>query len=356
MEKSYKILAYLFGGLALLSIFGSISNGGIGPGVLFFVLVLIVLCAFFYKKSHKLQKKNKDVEVKDVKSPYVLYLRSFSADVVTSDTPYFITGERNEEECLVKILEQIAPVYAIGDPKDEKMPMGATRVYVDDDHWKSTVKELAYKAEAVVLRLGKTNSFWWEVEMVLKDIPLRKLLFAVPEAKSFNEVSMLYKLLIDKGVDIGNQKINVKDVKMGSLSSFLYFDENEKPYTASVESPKVRMTKAYEEVLQKALVGFFKTYSATRKYNKVDSEELKERLAKQASEQIKQQKEEKLAFTDVVQKKAKHMKNNVSDMTNRVKNSDAYNNTKDAIRKTGSRIGNKIAEFGNKMKNKFDNQ
>lgn len=198
----------------------------------------------------------------DVKPPFVLYLRSFCADKITSESAYYLTSIVSEEESLVKVLEQIAPVYAIGDPQDKKMPMGATRIYVDDEHWKSTVKSMALQAEAVVLRLGKTNSFWWEVEMALEDIPLHKLLFAVPVAESFNEVSVLYKTLMDKHIDIGNQSIAVNKVKMGSLSSFLYFDINGKPHSTIVESPRIKIAKTYEEVLQKSLNGFFSIFTS----------------------------------------------------------------------------------------------
>lgn len=223
-------------------------------------LPLIYFSALIAKLRHKHKSKEKNVQLSDVKPPFVLYLRSFCADKITGEAAYYLTSVYNEEESLVRVLEQIAPVYAIGDPKDEKMPMGATRIYVSDEHWKSTVKSLANKAEAVVLRLGKTDSFWWEVELALKDIPLHKLLFAVPVAETFSEVSTLYKILMDHQIDISDQRIGVNPVKMGSLSSFLYFDTKGKPHSSIVESPKLKIANTYEEILQKSLAGFFEAF------------------------------------------------------------------------------------------------
>ena len=263
MERLYKILTYVFGGLAIFIVYGGITRGSLNPIILLFVFIFLILpCAFFNKKSHQLQRKEKTINSIDVRPPFVLYLRSFLADETTGKTANFLTGENNEEESLVNVLGQIAPVYAIGDPKDEKMPLGARRIYVEDEHWKSTVRDLAQKAEAVVLRLGKTNSFWWEVEMALEEVPLNKLLFAIPVAESFSDVSALYKILMDKKIDIGDQNIGVNKVKMGSLSSFLYFDDNGKPHTSTVESPRVKLAKTYEEVLKKSLSDFIATFSS----------------------------------------------------------------------------------------------
>lgn len=91
----------------------------------------------------------------------------------------------SEEEVLVSVLSDIAPVYAIGDPKDKKMPLGTSRIYIDDEHWKSTVIDMMNRAVVVVLRLGKTDSFWWKVETAVKNISLDKVMFVVPESKIY---------------------------------------------------------------------------------------------------------------------------------------------------------------------------
>lgn len=379
MERFYKILAFVFGGLAMLLLYGGITQGNLNPILLLCIFLFLILpCAFFNKKYHQLQRKEKNTNLIDVRPPFVLYLRSFLADVKTGATANFLTGEMNEEESLVKVLGQIAPVYAIGDPKDEKMPFGALRVYVDDEHWKSTVRDLAHKAEVVVLRLGKTDSFWWEVEMALEEVPLHKLLFAIPVAESFSEVSTLYKILLSKNIDIGDQNIGVNKVKIGSLSSFLYFDADGQPHTNTVESPRVKIARTYEEVLQKSLAGFFSIFSSTignlnlsastldfksenittdDDNNRLssdgdtnnDDKELIARLAHQAREQIKEQQINNPDLTDKLIKKALEMKDGISMAKEKLSESDAYNKAKDGLIDASKSVADKASEIKHKI-------
>ena len=379
MERFYKILAYVFGGLGTYFLFAGMSQGRLDPILLLFIFVFFILpCAFFTKKSHQLQRKDKTINFTDVRPPFVLYLRSFLDDKTTGKTAYFLTDENNEEESLVSVLGQIAPVYAIGDPKDEKMPMGASRIYVDDEHWKNTVRDLAQKAEAVVLRLGKTDSFWWEVEMALDEVPLHKLLFAIPVAESFSEVSTLYKIFLNKNIDISDQNIGVKKVKMGSLSSFLYFDADGKPHTNTIESPRVKIAKTYEEVLQKSLADFFTVFSSNNSnlnlsastldfksenittddaYNRLssdgdtnnDDKELIARLAQQAREQIKEQQINNPDLTDKLIKKALEMKDGISMAKEKLSESDAYNKAKDGLIDASKSVADKASEIKHKI-------
>lgn len=383
MERFYNILAYSFGGIAIFLSLACIAQLKMPLSALLIIFLCTVLYAFFKKKSRRLGGREKDINVSDVRQPFVLYLRSFLADETTRESAYFLTSEINEEESLVTVMEQIAPVYAIGDPKDQKMPLGARRIYVNDEHWKSTVRDLAHKAEVVVLRLGKTNSFWWEVEMALEEVPLNKLLFAIPVAESFSEVSALYKILMDKKIDIGDQNIGVNKVKMGSLSSFLYFDDNGKPHTSTVESPRVKLAKTYEEVLQKSLSDFIATFASTTRIGTnttaitstprpetesntqndagndamppvmgtplSDDKELAERLSRQAREQIKEQKASDPYLTDRLIQKAVEMKEGISTATEKIAESDAYNMAKEGLKDASKAAVDKAHEIKQKI-------
>ena len=232
----------------------------VGPIIVF--IISISLFAYFQSLYHRLNKRKKGIYDKDqIKEPFVLYLRSFVDDKVTRKPISVLTDSRSEEEILVDVMSDIAPVYAIGDPKDAKMPNGAARVYVDDDHWKSTVADMAKRATVVVLRLGKTDSFWWEVDMAANNIPLDKVLFVVPVSKTFNNVATLYKVLLEHNIDIHAQDISIDKKKRGSISSFLYFDKDGTPHTETVQTP--RFTKffiSYDNLLRKSLGGFRKKY------------------------------------------------------------------------------------------------
>lgn len=158
---------------------------------------------------------------------------------------------------MVAVLTDIAPVYAIGNPEDKKMPLGASRIYVDDEHWKSTVMEMLQKASVVVLRLGKTDSFWWEVEMAVKSISVEKILFVVPESKTFGNVATLYKILLENGIDISRLDIHIEKKLRGSISSVLYFDKEENAQTAEIKIARfTRLLISYENVLRNTLAGF----------------------------------------------------------------------------------------------------
>ena len=108
-------------------------------GSILLIIVCIILSSFFSYLYRRLNKKKKDTFDKDsISAPFVLYLRSFVDDKTTKKRISIFNDVRTEEEVLVSVLSDIAPVYAIGDPKDKKMPLGASRIYVDDEHWKST--------------------------------------------------------------------------------------------------------------------------------------------------------------------------------------------------------------------------
>ena len=213
------------------------------------IIINIVLFSSCHSLYHRSKKRKKDTFNKDaIKGPFVLYLRSFLDDKTTHKRVSFINDIRSEEEVLVEVMSDIAPVYAIGDPKDKKMPWGASRIYVDDEHWKSTVVDMMHKAEVVVLRLGKTESLWWEVETVIKNVPLGKIMFVVPEINAFNNVAMLYKILLEYKVDISNLSISVEKKSRGSISSFLYFDQEGKLVSTEVKIPHfTRLVLSYEK-------------------------------------------------------------------------------------------------------------
>ena len=227
-------------------------------GSIILILVCILLSSYFYSLYRRLSKRKKDTFDKDsIKAPFVLYLRSFVDDKTTKKRISVVNDVRSEEEVLVGVLSDIAPVYAIGDPRDKKMPLGASRIYVDDEHWKSTVIDMMNRAVVVVLRLGKTDSFWWEVETAIKNISLEKVMFVVPESKTFNNVAMLYKTLLEHNVDIKDLNVNIEKKNQGSISSFIYFDKNGQAVTNEVKTPRfTRLVLSYENILRDTLSGF----------------------------------------------------------------------------------------------------
>jgi len=139
-----------------------------------------------------------DVLAHDTRPP-VIYLRSFKDDGRNVKTfkdsfplwrvlhPMKLWGSvlnvfdtRTEEEVLAEVLHQIGPVVGIGRPGEKLPQLGAARVYVDDDHWQQTVHGFLSQAGLVVLRLGKTPGFFWEVEQSTSKINPTRLVVLVP--------------------------------------------------------------------------------------------------------------------------------------------------------------------------------
>ncbi len=139
-----------------------------------------------------------DVLAHDTRPP-VIYLRSFKDDGKNVRTfknsfplwrvlhPMKLWGSvlnafdtRTEEEVLAEVLHQIGPVVGIGRPGEKLPQLGAARVYVDDDHWQETVHSFLSRAGLVVLRLGKTPGFFWEVEQSTVKMNPTRLIVLVP--------------------------------------------------------------------------------------------------------------------------------------------------------------------------------
>jgi len=118
----------------------------------------------------------------------VLYLRSFLDDHAASkllsgiQTPWaVIFGEvETEEEMLAKILSDFGPLICIGKPGEEYPELGASRMYVSQEEWHEKVNGLIAQASMVVLRLGQTEGFWWELEHSIQQLNPRALLVFVP--------------------------------------------------------------------------------------------------------------------------------------------------------------------------------
>ncbi|MEJ2455842.1 MAG: hypothetical protein P8103_17030 [Candidatus Thiodiazotropha sp.] len=123
----------------------------------------------------------------DTRAP-VLYLRTFSDDAKLADAPELARINplvvSTREENLVEALQGIGPVIAVGRPGESLPPLGAERIYIDDNAWQQKVIDLMQNAGLVVLMLGKGGGLWWEIEQALRRLPPQRLLF-YGEAKAF---------------------------------------------------------------------------------------------------------------------------------------------------------------------------
>ena len=244
-----------------------------GQNIMLPILIIIftIITMWLQSINHRLGRKKKSTLKKEnIQGPFILYLRSFVDDANTRKSTSTLSDITSEEEALVEALSDIAPVYAIGDPKDDKSPLGASRLYVSDEEWKNTVEYLAQRAQVVVLRLGSTDSFWWEVRMALNKIDKQKILFVIPESDSLDSILVLSKYLHEQNVDMSKVKTSVSKKQFGSISSFIYF--NEKGEACSSNFVAYRFTSlllSYANMLRSSLTDFRKRFGLVTEAPKV---------------------------------------------------------------------------------------
>jgi hypothetical protein len=160
-----------------------------GAPVMFLAIGLV-------RRSRRYTESASRVLARDPRAP-VLYLRSFDADERAAKVdigesaklavmwPFAITqfirelrGD-TEEEYWTTALTKIGPPVAIGTPG--KRPFrGAARIYVSDDRWQETVRELAAEAALVVILGGVTQGLQGEVTYVTHSLPRSKVIFLLP--------------------------------------------------------------------------------------------------------------------------------------------------------------------------------
>jgi hypothetical protein len=120
----------------------------------------------------------------------VLYLRSFTRDAGMFESPAdafrLVTGFggglnfQTHEQGLQKAVADVGPVVAVGHPRERLPPRGAARLYIDRD-WQTVVARLVADSSLVILRIGQTEGFWWEVRHVLATCNPSKILLYLPK-------------------------------------------------------------------------------------------------------------------------------------------------------------------------------
>lgn len=234
---------------------GGLAGSWIAP------ILCIFLARLCFWLARKLSRRRRDVtfsEQQAIVSPFILYLRSFYADTVTSKSAErLLKPEQTEEQMLVSILDDIAPVVAIGRPHDTYLPKGADRLYLSDEIWQERVTELVGNAEFVALRLGDTNGFWWEVSLCLERLPPDKLLFIIPALKDTEPLLELERKMLAHGIHANLSQLKVKKRGKSSIVGFLTVgDGSNAVFTSIKRRPLLDVFIPAEDALREALSDF----------------------------------------------------------------------------------------------------
>jgi len=198
-----------------------------GPAVILPILILLFTLSLLHFRKINRQRRRGERKPVDENAPAILYLRPFGDDKLTAkEINVFLRPGVSEEEALVSVLDDIAPVLCVGRPSDIYLPDGAARITIPSDTWKEKVAELVQKAELVVLRLGKTDGVLWELQYCLENLDPRKLVLILPNFDSASDLVNVRDILKRQGIDCISSLGGTGRKNKGSIQGFLYFDEH----------------------------------------------------------------------------------------------------------------------------------
>ena len=137
---------------------------------------------------------------KDKRRP-VLLLRSFEDDeLIFADEgmlEHLYRSDRTFEEALTDQLWRFGPVVAIGRPGEALPLSGAVREYLDHDKWQHRVEKLVAEASTILMILGPTPGFGWELQTVERLGAIGKVVLVIPPL-SYGEIEKRWNLLMSE--------------------------------------------------------------------------------------------------------------------------------------------------------------
>lgn len=201
---------------------GIVANVIIAPTL----ILLCILSYFLFAKLNRFKHRRMKQNVNE-NAPSILYLRSFEDDKTTAkQVDTLLKPGISEEETLVAVLDDIAPVLCVGRPNETYLPDGPVCIIIEDAQWHQRVAELAQKAELVVLRLGTTEGILWELQYCLENLDPQKIVLILPKFKSVSDLNNLLSILNQHGLDIQGLLSMKSGRQKGSIWGILYFNAN----------------------------------------------------------------------------------------------------------------------------------
>ena len=134
-------------------------------------LIAGTLLAFWFWRwgSQHLQPLAEEVMANDPRPP-ILYLRSFTNEAQVFD----------EERGFADMFAPTGPLVAIGQPGERLPPLGAARLYLEDENWHERVLELLEQSRLVLIYGGETPGLGWELRQVRARLHPSRLTIMVP--------------------------------------------------------------------------------------------------------------------------------------------------------------------------------
>ena len=156
---------------------------------------LCILYFVFFKKGERIMGNisTYDIDSFDYRNiRYSLFLRGFENDsYLTQDKLEYDKHESYDsfsEYWFFKFLKKRykQPVVSVGMTKELDSPLGTTRIYLDDNYWKSGVISLMQYAERIFILVNNRESCIWEIAQS-KNM-LKKTIFIVDSQAKYDHV------------------------------------------------------------------------------------------------------------------------------------------------------------------------
>lgn len=222
-KYTYELLGGIMGYIAILPLF----------------ILLTVLSFLLFRKVNRWRQRGRKRSA-DENAPAILYLRSFEDDRITAkEVNAILRPGVSEEEALVSVLDDIAPVLSVGRPNEKYLPDGAACIVITDAEWHEKVAALARKAKLVVLRPGSTEGVLWELKYCLENLDWKKLLLVLPKDRTPSDLREIKSILTQYGIDADSLFARKKKKTKGSILNFLYFDDMGQPVCVPLQMSRI---------------------------------------------------------------------------------------------------------------------
>jgi hypothetical protein len=137
----------------------------------YFVRPLLLKSVNAARLQHKYSSATAEAVLAKDNRGIVLLLRSFQDDDISAFGGLIrsavFESDLTFEELITYQLWGFEPVVAVGRPGEPIPPAGAAREYVSNDVWQKVVGTLTESASLVVMILGSTPGFGWELRSLL---------------------------------------------------------------------------------------------------------------------------------------------------------------------------------------------
>lgn len=190
------------------------------------ILTLILLFVTLRRVGKRFRLVSKKMLLTDTRTP-ILYLRSFYEEF-EPDAVYY--DKAKTDETLAQVLKTTGPLVAVGKPGDKLQPLGAIRVYFNDEVWREKVEALMAMSKLVIIQAGCTPGLEWEIATAIKRLKPEQLLFTFLSWQELDGVSRQSKYEVFAGQLKSISSLTLPERINGAY--FLYFDQNWKPHLA----------------------------------------------------------------------------------------------------------------------------